>query len=100
MQSLVLFCSLGGYRTLLVRIFWLPVASADISECPCTLGFQSPAEVYRSTGQSVVLPEFLKSLELSRVRCVQLICNGLVRVTYNDVVSYNAAMSSGVAFRG
>ena len=96
----MLFCSLGGYGTLLIRIFWLPVASAVISECPCTLVFQSLAEVYRFTGQSVVLPEFLKSLELSRVRCVQLICNGLVRVTYNDVVSCNAAMSSDVAFRG
>ena len=100
MQSLVLFCSLGGYGTLLIRIIWLPVASADVSECPCTLVFQSLADVYRSTGQSVVLPELLKSLELSRVRCVQLICNGLVRVKYNDVVSCNADMSSGVAFRG
>ena len=41
---------------------WVPVASADVSECPCTLVFQSPADVYRSTGQSVVLPELLKSL--------------------------------------
>lgn len=94
------FCSLGGYGTLLIRIFWLPVASADVSECQCTLVLQSPAEVYRFTGQSVVLPELLKSLELSRVRCVQLICNGLARLTYNDVVSCNAAMSSVVAFRG
>lgn len=67
----MLFCSLGGYGTLLIRIIWLPVVSADVSECPCTLVLQSPAEVYRSTGQSVVLPELLKSLELSRVRCVQ-----------------------------
>lgn len=96
----MLLYSLGRCGTLLIRIFWLPLASADVSECPCTLVLKSPAEVYLSTGQTVVLPELLKSLELSRVRYVQLICNCLIRVTYNDVVSCNTAMSSGVAFRG
>lgn len=72
----------------------------DAAECPCTLVLQFPAEVYRSSGESVVLPELLKSVDLSKVRCVQFIRNGLVRVTYNDATTCDAAMSSGITFRG
>ena len=73
---------------------------SDVAQCPCTLVVQFPAEVYRSTGESVVLPELLKSVDVPKVRCVQFIRNGLVRVTFTDAVSCDAALSSGVAFRG
>ena len=73
---------------------------SDAAECPCTLVLQFPAEVYRSSGESVVLAELLKSVDLSKVRCVQFIRNGLVRVTYNDATTCDAAMSSGITFRG
>ena len=73
---------------------------SEVAQCPCTLVVQFPAEVYRSTGESVVLPELLKSVDVSKVRCVQFIRNGLVRVTFTDAASCDAALSSGVAFRG
>ena len=73
---------------------------SDAAQCPCTLVVQFPAEVYRSTGESVVLPELLKSVDVPKVRCVQFIRNGLVRVTFTDAASCDAALSSGVAFRG
>lgn len=73
---------------------------SDVAQCPCTLVVQFPAEVYRSSGESVVLPELLKSVDVPKVRCVQFIRNGLVRVTFTDAASCDAAMSSGVAFRG
>ena len=72
----------------------------DVAQCPCTLVVQFPAEVYRSTGESAVLPELLKSVDVPKVRCVQFIRNGLVRVTFTDAASCDAALSSGVAFRG
>lgn len=73
---------------------------SDVAQCPCTLVVQFPAEVYRSTGESVVLPELLQSVDVPKVRCVQFIRNGLVRVTFTDAASCDAALSSGVAFRG
>ena len=73
---------------------------SEVAQCPCTLVVQFPAEVYRSTGESVVLPELLKSVDVPKVRCVQFIRNGLVRVTFTDAASCDAALSSGVAFRG
>ena len=73
---------------------------SDVVQCPCTLVVQFPAEVYRSTGESMVLPELLKSVDVPKVRCVQFIRNGLVRVTFTDAASCDAALSSGVAFRG
>lgn len=72
----------------------------DVAHCPCTLVVQFPDEVYRSTGESTVLPEFLKSLDVPKVRCVQFIRNGFVRVTFTDAASCDSALSSGVAFRG
>ena len=91
-----------GHPSFLGTRFWCltsPVMS-DAAECPCTLVLQFPAEVYRSSGESVVLPELLKSVDLSKVRCVQFIRNGLVRVTYNDATTCDAAMSGGITFRG
>ena len=91
-----------GRPSFLGTRFWCltsPVMS-DAAECPCTLVLQFPAEVYRSSGESVVLPELLKSVDLSKVRCVQFIRNGLVRVTYNDATTCDAAMSGGITFRG
>ena len=73
---------------------------SDVAQCPCTLVVQFPAEVYRSSGESVVLPELLKSVDVPKVRCVQFIRNGLVRITFTDAASCDAALSSGVAFRG
>ena len=107
----MLFRSLGGCGTLRyryvfcgrpsflgTRFFFLAMSVA--AQCPCTLVLQFPAEVYRSSGESVVLPELLKSVDVPKVRCVQFVRNGLVRVTYNDATTCEAAMSSGIIFRG
>ena len=74
--------------------------SSDFVDCACTLAVQFPDNVYRSAGVSVVLPELLKCVDVPKVRCVQFIRNGLVRVTFDDTVSCEAALSSGVVFRG
>ena len=74
--------------------------SSDFVDCACTLVLQFPDDVYRSTGVSVVLPELLESVDVPKVHCVQFIRNGLVRVTFDDTVSCEAALSSGVVFRG
>ena len=74
--------------------------ASEFVGCASTLVLQFPDEVYRSSGESVVLPELLKSVDVPKVRCVQFIRNGLVRVTFDDTVSCDAALSSGVVFRG
>ena len=50
-------------------------------QCPRTLAVHFPSEIYRSTGASQVLPEFVKSLDLPNVRGIQFMPNGVVRVT-------------------
>lgn len=74
--------------------------ASEFVGCASTLVLQFPDEVYRSSGESVVLPELLKSVDVPKVRCVQFIRNGLVRVTFDDTASCDAALSSGVVFRG
>ena len=76
------------------------VMSSDFVDCACTLALQFPDEVYRSAGVSVVLPELLKSVDVPKVRCVQFIRNGQVRVTFDDTACCEAALSNGVMFRG
>ena len=74
--------------------------SSDFDGCASTLVLQFPDEVYCSSGESVVLPELLKSVDVPKVCCIQFIRNGLVRVTFDDTACCDAALSSGVMFRG
>lgn len=74
--------------------------ASEFVGCASTLVVQFPDEVYRSSGESVVLPELLKSVDVPKVRCVQFVRNGLVRVTFDDTVCSDAALSSGIVFRG
>ena len=69
-------------------------------QCPCTLALHFPSEIYRSTGSSKVLPELVKSLDLPNVRGIQFMPNGIVRVTYKEPAQCDAALASGVSFRG
>ena len=69
-------------------------------QCPHTLALQFPSEVYRSTGASQVLPELVKSLDLPNVRGIQFMQNGVVRVTYKEPAQCDAALTSGIRFRG
>ena len=69
-------------------------------QCPCTLALHFPSEIYRSTGSSKVLPELVKSLDLPNVRGIQFMPNGFVRVTYKEPAQCDAALASGVNFRG
>ena len=69
-------------------------------QCPRTLALQFPSEVYRSTGASQVLPELVKSLDLPNVRGIQFMQNGVVRVTYKEPAQCDAALTSGIRFRG
>ena len=74
--------------------------ASEFAGCTSTLVVQFPDEVYRSSGESVVLPELLKSVDVPKVRCVQFVRNGLVRVTFDDTACSDAALSSGIVFRG
>ena len=78
---------------------FLPVMAAAV-QCPRTLAVHFPSEIYRSTGASQVLPEFVKSLDLPNVRGIQLMPNGVVRVTYQEPAQCDAALTSGISFRG
>ena len=73
---------------------------ADVLQCPRTLAVHFPSEVYRSTGSSQVLPEFVKSLDLPNVCAIQFMPNGVVRVTYKEPTQCDAAIASGIRFRG
>ena len=69
-------------------------------QCPCTLAVHFPSAIYRSTGSSQVLPELVKSLDLPTVRGIQFMRNGVVRVTYKEPAQCDAALASGIRFRG
>ena len=73
---------------------------AAVLQCPLTLVVHLPLEIYRSTGSSQVLPELVKSLDLPNVRGVQFMPNGVVRVTYKAPAQCEAALASGISFRG
>ena len=73
---------------------------AAVLQCPRTLVVQFPSEIYRSTGASQVLPELVKSLDMPNVRAVQFMRNGVVRVTYEEPAQCDAALASGISFRG
>ena len=82
--------------------FWglfLPVMAA-VLQCLRTLAVHFPSEIYRSTGSSQVLPELVKSLDLPNVCAVQFMPNGVVRVTYKEPAQCDAALASGISFRG
>ena len=69
-------------------------------QCPRTLALQFPSEIYRCTGASQVLPELVKSLDLPNVRGIQFMQNGVIRVTYKEPAQCDAALTSGIRFRG
>ena len=69
-------------------------------QCPRKLALQFPSEVYSSTGASQVLPEFVKSLDLTNVRGIQFMQNGVVWVTYKEPAQCDAALTSGIRFHG
>ena len=69
-------------------------------QCPCTLALHFASEIYLSTGSSKVLPELVKSLDLPNVRGIQFMPNGIIRVTYKEPAQCDAALASGVSFRG
>lgn len=64
------------------------------------MAVQFSSEMYRSTGSSQVLPELIKSLDLPNVRGIQFMPNGVVRVTYKKPAQCDAALTSGIFFRG
>ena len=73
---------------------------AAVLQCPRTLAVHFSSEIYRSTGSSQVLPELVKSLDLPNVCAVQFMPNGVVRVTYKEPAQCDAALASGISFRG
>ena len=79
--------------------FFLPVMAA-VLQCPRMLAVHFPSEIYCSTGSSQVLRELVKSLDLPKVRAVQFMPNGVVWVTYKEPAQCDAALASGISFRG
>ena len=73
---------------------------AAVLQCSRTLAVHFPSEIYRSTGASQVLPELVKSLDMPNVRAVQFMRNGVVPVTYEEPAQCDAALASGISFRG
>ena len=71
-----------------------------VVQCPRTLAVHFPATIYRSTGSAQVLPDLAKSLDIANVQCIQFVPNGIVRVTFKESAQCDAALASGVSFRG
>ena len=71
-----------------------------VVQCLRTLAVHFPSTVYRSTGAAQVLPDLVKSLDVANVQCIQFVPNGIVRVTFNEPSQCDAALASGVSFRG
>ena len=71
-----------------------------VVQCPRTLAVHFPPTVYRSTGSAQVLPDLVKSLDIANVQCIQFVPNGIVRVTFKESAQCDAALASGVSFRG
>ena len=77
-----------------------PFAMSAVVQCPRTLAVHFPSTVYRSAGSAQVLPDLAKSLDIPYVQCIQFVPNGIVRVTFKESAQCDAALASGVAFRG
>ena len=71
-----------------------------VVQCPRTLAVHFPSTVYRSAGSAQVLPDLAKSLDIANVQCIQFVPNGIVRVTFKESAQCDAALASGVSFRG
>ena len=71
-----------------------------VVQCPRTLAVHFPSTVYRSAGSAQVLPDLAKSLDIAYVQCIQFVPNGFVRVTFKESAQCDAALASGVSFRG
>ena len=71
-----------------------------VVQCPRTLAVHFPSTVYRSAGSAQVLPDLAKSLDIAYVQCIQFVPNGIVRVTFKESAQCDAALASGVSFRG
>ena len=71
-----------------------------VVQCPRTLAVHFPSTVYRSAGSAQVLPDLAKSLDIANVQCIQFLPNGIVRVTFKESAQCDAALASGVSFRG
>ena len=72
----------------------------SVVQCPRTLAVHFPSTVYRSTGSAQVLPDLVKSLDIVNVQCIQFVPNGIVCVTFKESAQCDAALASGVSFRG
>ena len=79
--------------------FFSPVLSAAV-QCPRTLAVHFPRTIYRSAGLAQVLPDLVQSLDIANVQCIQFVPNGIVRVTFKESAQCDAALASGVSFRG
>ena len=77
-----------------------PFAMSAVVQCPRTLAVHFPSTVYRSAGSAQVLPDLAKSLDIAYVQCIQSVPNGIVRVTFKESAQCDAALASGVSFRG
>ena len=71
-----------------------------VVQCPRTLAVHFPSTIYRSAGSAQVLPDLVKSLDIANVQCIQFVPNGIVRVTFKESAQCDAALASGVSFRG
>ena len=77
-----------------------PFSMSAVVQCPRTLAVHFPSTVYRSAGSAQVLPDLAKSLDIAYVQCIQFVPNGIVRVTFKESAQCDAALASGVSFRG
>lgn len=69
-------------------------------QCPRTLAVHFLPTVYRSAGLAQVLPDLVKSLDIANVQCIQFVPIGIVRVTFKESAQCDAALASGISFRG
>ena len=81
---------------------WVPVFSSSclLSSARALWAVHFPPTIYRSTGSAPVLPDLVKSLDIANVQCIQFVPNGTVHVTFKESAQCDAALASGVSFRG
>ena len=63
---------------------------------PCSLVAQFSEDVYKNVGMSDVLPLVMKSVDADKIRGVQFLRAGKVRLTFEDVETCSAVLKNGL----
>ena len=68
-------------------------------QCPNSFFVFFPEEVYREIGSSEVLPHLLQCLPSDKVKAVQFLRGGIVRITFENESVRNEVLARGISFQ-